>query len=153
MRKTIAGALLLVACGGGTSSPDAGSIDAMGPPYWSPAPGDAKNWDIQLTAPINTSAQRTMYVLDLFAVVPAPVLLYYNDGHPLTVPAGGTLDITAQFAMGAFKQATLSFKPGEPIPIVAARLQPRAPAAVAGGPGFRCRCPVPTARRTGPARP
>jgi hypothetical protein len=88
MRKTIAGALLLVACGSSPSTPDAGSIDTMGPSIWTPAPGDAKNWDIQLHAPIDTSTQRTMYVLDLFAVVPAPVLLYYNDGNPLTVPAG-----------------------------------------------------------------
>ena len=35
----------------------------------------------------------------------------------ITVPAGGTLDLEAQFAMGAFKSASFSFKPGTPIPI------------------------------------
>ncbi|MFL5844415.1 MAG: hypothetical protein ACJ762_06950 [Solirubrobacteraceae bacterium] len=35
----------------------------------------------------------------------------------ITVPAGGTLDLMAQFQMGAFKSASFSFTPGTPIPI------------------------------------
>jgi hypothetical protein len=35
----------------------------------------------------------------------------------ITVPAGGRLDLEAQFAMGAFKSASFSFRPGTPIPI------------------------------------
>ncbi|MCW2990986.1 MAG: domain containing protein, partial [Solirubrobacterales bacterium] len=42
--------------------------------------------------------------------------LWTGDGSA-TVPAGGTLDLSAQFAMGAFKSAAFSFKPGTPIPV------------------------------------
>lgn len=35
----------------------------------------------------------------------------------ITVPAGGTLDLEAQFQMGAFKSASFSFTPGTPVPI------------------------------------
>jgi hypothetical protein len=35
----------------------------------------------------------------------------------ITVPAGGTLDLNAQFQMGAFKSASFEFEPGAAIPI------------------------------------
>jgi hypothetical protein len=84
--------------GGGSSTPmvDA-AIDAAGPGWWQPKVGEAKNWDIQLTAElaqIDVSAPRTMYDLDLWALVPAPTMIDYGDGDPVAVPAGalaGTL--------------------------------------------------------------
>ncbi len=41
----------------------------------------------------------------------------WTGSGAITVPAGGRLDVSATFAMGDFKSATLSFKPGTPIPI------------------------------------
>ncbi len=41
----------------------------------------------------------------------------WSGSGSITVPAGGTLDVAATFAMGDFRSATLSFKPGTPIPI------------------------------------
>ena len=58
------------------------------PSWWTPAPGETKNWDIQLAAPFNTTAVRTMYELELFDVVPAATVIDYADGDPVTVPAG-----------------------------------------------------------------
>lgn len=54
---------------------------------WVPAPGSAKNWDVQLTAPFDLSVQRAMYDLDLFDVVPSAQTLSYPDGD-LVIPAG-----------------------------------------------------------------
>jgi hypothetical protein len=78
------------ACGySGGYPPDAGPpADAMPPPWWSPRPGDAKAWDIQLAAPIDVSAARTMYVLDLWSVVPSATTIDYGDNDPVSVPAG-----------------------------------------------------------------
>jgi len=62
--------------------------------------------------------------IPLGALLINKVVLDYKGGDDLwsgfgsiTVPAGGTLDLSASFAMGAFKSATFSFKPGTPIPI------------------------------------
>ncbi|MHB8660193.1 MAG: hypothetical protein ACYC91_20100 [Solirubrobacteraceae bacterium] len=41
----------------------------------------------------------------------------WTGAGSLTVPAGGTLSLNAQFAMGEFKSASFTFKPGTPIPI------------------------------------
>lgn len=41
----------------------------------------------------------------------------WTGAGSITVPAGGTLDVSATFAMGDFKSASFSFKPGTPIPI------------------------------------
>ncbi len=41
----------------------------------------------------------------------------WTGAGSITVVGAGTLDISATFQMGAFKEATLSFKPGAPIPI------------------------------------
>ena len=67
--------------------PEAGR-DAPPPPWWQPLPGTANDWDIQLAASPNLSAPRAMYALDLWEVVPAPTMLDYGDGAPVTVPAG-----------------------------------------------------------------
>lgn len=85
----------LAACG--DDGPPAPPIDGTGGPdgpevvpcatCWVPAPGSAKNWDVQLTAPFDVSVQRAMYDLDLFDVVPSPQTLSYADGD-LTIPAG-----------------------------------------------------------------
>ena len=88
----ITSALSAAACGySGGYPPDAGphiTPDAMPPPWWSPHTGDAKNWDIQLAAPIDTSAARTMYVLDLWSLVPSATTIDYGDNDPVSVPAG-----------------------------------------------------------------
>jgi hypothetical protein len=67
--------------------PDPYRPDAA-PPYWKPKPGEYADWDIQLAAAFDISPPRKMYVLDLWAVVPAPTTLDYGDGAPVTVPAG-----------------------------------------------------------------
>ena len=67
--------------------PEAGR-DAPPPPWWQPAAGTVKDWDIQLSNPIDVSATREMYVLDLWDLVPAPTMLDYGDGAPVTVPVG-----------------------------------------------------------------
>jgi len=88
----------LAACGGGSSNPavDA-SPDAPGPPpWWQPKVGEAKNWDIQLGAPIDVSAPRAMYDLDLWALVPSPTTIDYGDGDPVMVPAGALAGTIAQ---------------------------------------------------------
>jgi hypothetical protein len=41
----------------------------------------------------------------------------WTGSGSITVPAGGTLDLMAQFQMGAFKSASFSFTPGTPIAI------------------------------------
>lgn len=62
--------------------------------------------------------------IPLGALLINKIELEYKGGDDLwtgfgsiTVPAGGTLDLGAQFAMGAFKSATFSFTPGTPVPI------------------------------------
>lgn len=42
--------------------------------------------------------------------------LWTGDGS-ITIAGAGTLDLNARFAMGAFKSAAFSFKPGTPVPI------------------------------------
>lgn len=61
--------------------------DAPAPKWWQPEPGSVKNWDVQLAAPFDVSADRTMYDLDLWAVATATTI-DYGDGDPVTVPAG-----------------------------------------------------------------
>lgn len=67
--------------------PEAGRPDAPTVKWWRPMPGTVKNWDVQLAAPFDVSADRTMYDLDLWAVTPATTI-DYGDGDPVTVPAG-----------------------------------------------------------------
>src|SRR5689334_4404514 len=76
----------------GTSTPDAFVAPACTKPetvtWFAPKPGDAKNWDIQVTAPTDTTAARAMYILELFRVVPAPTTITYADSTTVAVPAG-----------------------------------------------------------------
>lgn len=69
------------------------------PPWWQPAPGEAADWDIQLTAAatgFDVSAPRAMYTIDLWDAVPAQTMLDYGDGSPVTVPAGAHASAIAQ---------------------------------------------------------
>lgn len=61
---------------------------ALGPDYWQPKPGETKNWDIQVNAPIDLSTERAMIIVDLFASVPSPTTIAYGDGSTVSVPAG-----------------------------------------------------------------
>lgn len=63
-------------------------VDAAGPSWWQPKAGAARNWDIQLNAPIDTSAPRVMYDLDLWALVPEATTIRYDDGSTVSVPQG-----------------------------------------------------------------
>lgn len=98
----VCAAVALAGCGShgngsnGTHA-DAGIDGPVGPPWWQPKPGDAPNWDIQLAAPFDVSAPRTMYDLDLWSLVPAPTKLDYGDGAPpIDVPAGALAGTIAQ---------------------------------------------------------
>jgi hypothetical protein len=61
--------------------------DAYQAPWWTPKPGETKNWDIQINAPFDLSANRAMYIVDLWKVATA-TSIDYGDGSPVTVPAG-----------------------------------------------------------------
>jgi hypothetical protein len=81
--------IVLGACGddGPVQVPDASEIVPL--PWWTPAPGEFHNWDIQLNAPFKIDGDlRAMMVLDLFKVVPADTVVDYGDGAPVTFPAG-----------------------------------------------------------------
>jgi hypothetical protein len=82
-------ALVGAACGddGPPIAPDASALDAFQPPWWTPHPGQTKNYDIQLAAPFDVSAPRVMYELDLWDVASATTI-DYGDADPVTVPAG-----------------------------------------------------------------
>lgn len=56
--------------------------------WWQPKPGETRDWDMQIRAPFDVSAERSMYVLDLWSLVPSATMLDYGDGAPVTVPAG-----------------------------------------------------------------
>ena len=96
---SLVGLLGLTGCGDDASTADAAldaSVDAALPRWWQPAPGEARNWDIQLAAPHDLGPTRTMVVLDLWALVPAPTTLEYAEGEPVTVPAGALAGTIAQ---------------------------------------------------------
>ena len=84
VRGLILGLVLVAGCKPEPHRPDAA------PPWWKPVPGEAADWDIQLAAsPFDVSAQRAMYTLDLWDVVPTATTIDYSDGMPpLAVPAG-----------------------------------------------------------------
>ncbi len=80
-------------CGGddAVTHPDAATpeeLDAFVAPWWTPIPGEARNWDVQWRAPFDVSTPRAMYDLDLWALVPSTTVIDYGDGDPVTVPAG-----------------------------------------------------------------
>jgi hypothetical protein len=85
----IAALFAIGACDNGKNHlhPEAGR-DAPPPPWWQPELGTVKDWDIQLVDPIDVSATRTMYLLDLWSLVPSAQMLDYGDGMPVTVPIG-----------------------------------------------------------------
>jgi hypothetical protein len=85
----------IVGCGNSNPLHDAGG-DAMGPQWWQPKIGQAKNWDIQLSGPIDVTAPRVMYDLDLWTLVPSPMMLDYGDGKPIMVPTGTMAGAIAQ---------------------------------------------------------
>jgi len=103
LRIAAALATVLVGCGGNGPN-EGGTIDARidGPPvaeWWQPKVGEVKNWDIQLSAvpgAVDVSVPRLMYDLDLWAVVPAQTTINYDDGAPVTVPAGPLAGMIAQ---------------------------------------------------------
>jgi hypothetical protein len=104
-RWRLAAALIVALAGCGGNGPnEGGTIDARidGPPvaaWWQPKVGEAKNWDIQLSAvpgAVDVSTPRVMYDLDLWAVVPTPTMIDYGDGAPVTVPAGPLAGMIAQ---------------------------------------------------------
>jgi hypothetical protein len=85
----------LAGCGSsGGTHPDAGGVEEL--MVWHPKTGDAPNWDIQLADPIDVSAVRTMYDLDLWSLVPVDTVLDYGDGKPVTVKAGKRAGAIAQ---------------------------------------------------------
>jgi hypothetical protein len=67
--------------------PPDSSRDAYVAPWWTPEAGEAKNWDIQVSPPYDVTANRAMYILDLWAVATATTISY-DDGSSVTVPAG-----------------------------------------------------------------
>lgn len=83
---------LFSACKGEPFRPDAAadgpSIDAYKPPWFFPAPGTVKNWDIQLAAPFDFATARAMMVVELWDVVPAARQITYDDASTVNVPAG-----------------------------------------------------------------
>lgn len=87
-------AIGLAGCGGGghTTQPDA----MVGPTWWQPKVGEAKNWDIQLSGTIDVSTPRVMYDLDLWSLVPSKATLDYGDGAPVMVPVGAQAGTIAQ---------------------------------------------------------
>lgn len=70
--------------------------DAAQARWWQPAPGETRDWDIQIAAPFDVSAQRAMYVLDLWTLVPAETTLDHGDGDPVVVPAGALAGTIAE---------------------------------------------------------
>jgi hypothetical protein len=94
----VGAAIALAGCGSSSNGnhPDAGIDGPVGPAWWQPKPGAAPNWDIQLAAPFDVSAPRTMYDLDLWSLVPSQTTLDYGDNTPVTVPAGALAGTIAQ---------------------------------------------------------
>jgi hypothetical protein len=82
-------AMLATACKGDPARPDAGDKlpDAYKPPWFYPAPGEVKNWDIQLGG-YNFGTPRAMMVVNLWDVVPSATTITYDDSSTVTVPAG-----------------------------------------------------------------
>jgi hypothetical protein len=97
-RRVIRSTLAVVTCwlgacgGGGDDGPNPpggdGGVDAAAPTWWQPKVGAAKNWDIQLRGTVDVLPPRTMYVLDLWDLVPEQTTIDYGDGDPVTVSPG-----------------------------------------------------------------
>jgi hypothetical protein len=92
---------LLTACKGEPFRPDAGPIDeldAYKPPWFYPAPGEVKDWDIQLAAPYNLVA-RPMVIVNIWDITPATTI-DYGGGVTTTVPAGSQNGMLATLKAG-----------------------------------------------------
>lgn len=89
--------MLATACKGDPVRPDAGDKipDAYKPPWFYPAPGEVKNWDIQLGG-YDLATPRAMMVVNLWDVVPAPTTITYDDASTVSVPAGAQPGAIAQ---------------------------------------------------------
>lgn len=96
MRTTLALSVACFAGCGGDPKPPPGVDADLGPQWWQPKVGEAKNWDIQLNAPIDVSAPRLMYDLDLWDLVPSQTMIDYGDGDPVIVEAGKLAGTIAQ---------------------------------------------------------
>lgn len=86
-----AAVLLLAGCARSTpplAPPPETAPASDGPGWWRPAPGEAANWDWQISEPYDISEPRAMYDLDLFDLAPAGSQLRYPDGDLIKVPAG-----------------------------------------------------------------
>jgi len=85
--------MVAAGCGddGPPIEPPDGGIDAFVPPWWTPTANEGANWDIQLVAPFDVSAQREMYTLDLWDLAPA-MTFDYGGGNIVTIPAGPLAD-------------------------------------------------------------
>jgi len=107
--------VLLIGCGddGEPLVPDGVPSDTLAvPPYWQPKPGDAADWDIQLVAPLDVSATRQMYIVDLWDVATGGTI-DYGGGVTITVPMGplagdlatimGNGTLVCQVTVGAIK--------------------------------------------------
>lgn len=86
----------LAACKGDPVRPDAGDdiVDAYKPPWFYPAPGEIKDWDIQIKAPYNL-VPRPMVIVNLWDVALATTITYDDGSAPVTVVEGaqrGMLD-------------------------------------------------------------
>lgn len=89
----IVGVLSLGACGNGKMHQHRDG--PIGPAYWQPKPGETKNWDIQVNAPIDLAETRQMMIVDLWASVPAATMIDHGDGAPVSVPAGANASTIA----------------------------------------------------------
>ena len=92
---------MLTACKGEPFRPDAGpieEIDAYKPPWFFPAPGEVKDWDIQINTPY-TLAPRAMVIVNLWDITPATTI-NYDDGSTVTVPAGAQNGMLAALQAG-----------------------------------------------------
>jgi hypothetical protein len=94
-------AALASACKGDPARPDAADIiiDAYKPPWFYPAPGEVKNWDIQLGS-YDFGTPRAMIVVNLWDVVPTATTITYDDASTVTVPAGSQATAIATLKAG-----------------------------------------------------
>ncbi|WP_433338011.1 endo alpha-1,4 polygalactosaminidase [Spirillospora sp. CA-294931] len=82
-KRAALAALLLAAtaCGPATEPPRPQT-------WWKPGPGQASNWDWQISEPYDLTARRAVFDLDLFDLAPPGSQLRYPDGQVIDVPPG-----------------------------------------------------------------
>ena len=105
MRSALSVAVVLAAlsaCKGDPVRPDAGDedvIDAYKPPWFYPAPGEVRDWDIQLKAPYSL-VPRPMVIVNLWDVTPATTITYDDGSSAVTVPEGAQRGMLATLKAG-----------------------------------------------------